>query len=193
MTLPNSIFSWQFQEHPHPACWPPGWRILVLLPLGWVKTHLQPPWSSSILSKLSSGSRVPIPLTLTPFCSFPLCYLAHHWLCFFGFHPTVPPLDLQAHQQALDTIGYMMLKQDKWNNDLCPCNGHSPETTQQPCYLLPGPQMAAAFSSVVLKFFQWLQASETHPSICSCFVATLSSHQALLSQPSADPTMIVAA
>jgi len=31
--------------------------------------------------------------------------------------------------------------------------------------------MSTAFALALLKFFSWLQSSETHPSICSCFVA----------------------
>jgi len=53
--------------------------------------------------------------------------------------------------------------------------------------------MSAAFASALLKFSSWLPSSEMHPSICSCFMATLSSHQAILFCPSADPTTIVAA
>jgi len=53
--------------------------------------------------------------------------------------------------------------------------------------------MSASFSSAVAKFTQWLQDSDTHPSICSCFVATLSSYQVLSVCPSADPTTIAAA
>ena len=53
--------------------------------------------------------------------------------------------------------------------------------------------MSANFALALLKFSSWLQSSETHPSICSCFMATLSSHQVMLFYPSADPTTIVAA
>jgi len=53
--------------------------------------------------------------------------------------------------------------------------------------------MCATFSLALLKFFNWLQSSMTHPSICACFMATLSSHQALLFCPSANPITLVAA
>jgi len=53
--------------------------------------------------------------------------------------------------------------------------------------------MTATFLTAVSKFTQWLQSVETHPSISSCFTATLSSHQALLFCPSADPMTLPAA
>jgi len=53
--------------------------------------------------------------------------------------------------------------------------------------------MSATFSLALLKFSNWLQSAETHPSICFCFVATLSFHQALLFCPSADPTALIVA
>jgi len=53
--------------------------------------------------------------------------------------------------------------------------------------------MSASFSSAIAKFAQWLQDSNTHPSIYSCFVATLSSHEVLSFHPSADPITIAAA
>jgi len=72
-------------------------------------------------------------------------------------------------------VGHMMLKQGEWDNDLCPCCGHSPETTWH-VISCQDPWMTAAFLVAVTKFALWLQSAETHPSICSCFVATLSSH-----------------
>jgi len=128
---------------------------------------------------------------LLPALAFPLV----NWDAIGQASASSPPLYrlwISKFASGHSAVGHMMFKRKEWDNDLCPCCGHSPETTRH-VISCQDPQMSATFHAAVTKFSLWLQAVETHPSIHACFVATLSSHQALLFCPSADPTTLPAA
>jgi len=118
---------------------------------------------------------------LLPMAAFPLV----NWPaigCASSASPLLYHLWISKFASGHSAVGHMMLKHGEWDNDHCPCCSHSPKTTRHmiSCH---DPCMSATIQSAICKFSHWLTSVETHPSISSCFMASLSSHQVLLFCP----------
>jgi len=174
MILPSNTSSW-----PSPNTFPAYQSILWLANLGHALCQMAP---SSPLTPMAQGLFLlssPLVQEYLSCCLFLLAaaFPLVNWPAIGYAFATSPPLFhlwISKFVSGHSAIGCMMFKKKEWDNDLCPCCGHSPETTwhvitcQDPC-------MSAAFASALLKFSSWVQSSEMHPSISSCFMATLSS------------------
>ncbi len=64
--------------------------------------------------------------------------------------------------------GCMMHLWGKWDNALCPCCGHDPETTRH-ILTCPDPCMHLEYRSKVLLLEQWLSSVDTMPEISPAF------------------------
>jgi len=65
--------------------------------------------------------------------------------------------------------GCMMHLWGKWDNSLCPCCGHDPETTWH-VVTCPDPRMCLEYCSKVLLMEQWLSSVDTMPEIQFCLL-----------------------
>ncbi len=88
--------------------------------------------------------------------------------------------------------GHMMYLWGKWDNALCPCYGHDPETTWH-ILLCPNPCMLLEYCSKVLLLEQWLSSVDTMPEIQLCLLQGLYMEQPSLFSPFANPSTQTAA
>jgi len=88
--------------------------------------------------------------------------------------------------------GCMMYLWGKWDNALCPCCGHDPETTQH-VLICPNPCMHLEYCSKVLLLEQWLSSVDTMPEIQFCLLQGLCMEQPSLFSPFASPSTQAAA
>jgi len=122
-------------------------------------------WSCSLQDgfKLTSDPHGPILLALSspwvqeyfshclflPAAAFPLV----NWPAIgyaFSASPPLYCLWISKFVSRHSAIGHMMFKQGEWDNDFCPCCGHSPETTRH-MILCHDTHMSATFSLALLK------------------------------------------
>ena len=88
--------------------------------------------------------------------------------------------------------GHMMQLWGKWNNTLCPCCRHDPETTQH-VLICPDPHMHLEYHSKVLLLEQWLSSVGTMPKLQFCLLQSLCMEQPSLFSPFASPSVQAAA
>ena len=88
--------------------------------------------------------------------------------------------------------GRMMYLWGKWDNALCPCCGHDPETTRH-VLVCPDPRMRLEYRAKVTLLEQWMSSVETMPEIQFCLLQGLWMEQSSLFTPFASPTAQVAA
>ena len=88
--------------------------------------------------------------------------------------------------------GHMMHLWGKWDNALCPCCGHDPETTRH-VLVCPDPQMHLEYCSKVLLLEQWMSSVDTMPDIQFCLVQGLRMEQPSLFSPFSHPHVQAAA
>jgi len=86
----------------------------------------------------------------------------------------------------------MMHLWGKWDNALCPCCGHDPETTRH-VLICPDPRMHLEYQSKVLLLEQWMSSVDTMPDIQFCLLQGLCMEQPSLFSPFASPYIQAAA
>ncbi len=84
--------------------------------------------------------------------------------------------------------GCMMYLWRKWDNALCPCCRHDPETTQH-VLICPNPCMHLEYCSKVLLLEQWLSSVDTMPEIQFCLLQGLHMEQPSLFSPFASKVL----
>jgi len=80
----------------------------------------------------------------------------------------------------------------KWDNALCPCCGHDPETTRH-VLICPDPQMCLEYCSKILLLELWLSSVDTMPELQFCLLQGLRMEQPSLFSPFASPSTQAAA
>jgi len=88
--------------------------------------------------------------------------------------------------------GRMMHLWGKWDNALCPCCGHDPETTRH-VLVCPDPRMHLEYCSNILLLEQWMLSVDTMPDIQFCLLQGLRMEQPSLFSPFAYPNTQAAA
>jgi len=86
----------------------------------------------------------------------------------------------------------MMFLWRKWDNALCPCCGHDPETTRH-VLICSDPHMHLEYCSKLLLFEQWLTSVDTIPDIQFFLLQGLCMEQPSLFSPFASPPVQVTA
>ncbi len=80
----------------------------------------------------------------------------------------------------------------KWDNALCPCCGHDPETTRH-VLICPDPRMRLEYRSKILLLELWLSSVDTMPELQFCLLQGLRMEQPSLFSPFAGPFVQAAA